>query len=539
MGKYSPEIQKALSRALEVKAAHEDELLKRPGVHTVSIQPKTTKGKRTTEFAIVVNVEKKKSLVELGRKEVIPSVIDGVKTDVVESPLRRPSAAPSTSTDDNHYSNVIGGAEIVSDGMTTTTPGSSPGQFTISRAKGTLGCVAINQATNDPSKKAVALTNAHVLLDVVLTTTHDGAAVGQPDTSSLCCKSLDHTIGHVDHDVVLTGFDPATNPQPQPTGVDAGFVTLDAETQWSAEVIASGEGDSITKEQIAGPHVVDGTEALFDFSSGSGVPIYAVHKRGIRTEATTGWLVAINAVSNMPYTSLDGARVKQLKFVQLLEIQPQDPTKFFALEGDSGSALINKDHKVIGLVFGVPRDTDPPGSSAVACSIGEVQTRLNVTVVDIATFPGVQTVPKAASVHAFASLPAERSVLRERMEAARSELGHTEVGSQLDNALHRHFTEIRTLVNRNKRAAVVWQRIQGPAWINEFLNCLLDKGRPLPLQLAGQSLSSCLDKLGAVLSRYGSQALVEDLSRFAPELRALAGRSYDETLDAWRFQMAG
>lgn len=178
-------------------------------------------------------------------------------------PPLRTSAGPSEDTDDEHYPHVVGGAEIVSDGMTRISGQAQiggGGQVTISRAKGTLGCVAINQATTDPSKKAVALTNAHVLLDVALTTTHDNAAVGQPDTSSSCCKSCDNTIGHTDQDVVLIGGAAPPPPDP-PTGVDAGFVTLAPETEWSAEVILSGAGGSITTEQIAGPHVVDDTAA--------------------------------------------------------------------------------------------------------------------------------------------------------------------------------------------------------------------------------------------------------------------------------------
>ena len=80
---------------------------------------------------------------------------------------------------DHHYPHVRGGAEIVSDGMvkvsvTSSTATSISG--TVRRSKGTLGCVAINQAATDARKKAVALTNAHVLLDVVRTTTHDGEA---------------------------------------------------------------------------------------------------------------------------------------------------------------------------------------------------------------------------------------------------------------------------------------------------------------------------------------------------------------------------
>jgi hypothetical protein len=539
MNYYSPDIQKALEKVMQVKAAHEDELFKLPGVHTISVQPKITNGTRTTEFAIVVHVVSKKPAGDLQPHELIPPVIDGVSTDVVEAAPRVASAGPSPDTDDNHYPHVVGGAEIVSDGMTRTTPADSHGRYTINRAKGTLGCVAINTAATDPSKKAVALTNAHVLLDVVLTTTHDGAGVGQPDTSSLCCKSCDHTIGHVDHDVQLTGYDPTTNPQPPPTGIDAGFVTLDPEVQWSAEVIISGEGGSIVTEKIVGPHAVDGTEALFDFSSGTGVPIYAIHKRGARTEATTGWLVSITTSVDVPYQSLDGTVTKTLRFVNQLELQPKDATKFIALEGDSGSAVVNSSHQVIGLLYGVPRDTDPPSSSAVACPIATVQTKLGVVVADSATYPLVQTVPKpGAAPHAFAALPADRAIVRQRLETARAELGNTNLGQQLDGALHQHFNEIRGLVNANKRTAAVWRRIRGPAWISEVVNCLMDRGRRFPTEIAGRTLGDCIDQLAAVLQRYGSESLVDALETMEPELRALAGRSYEETLAAWRMQVA-
>jgi hypothetical protein len=538
MPKYSPDVQKALDEALKVKAAHEAALLKLPGVHTVSVHPKTIGGIRSTEFAIVVSVEQKKSPEELGPGQLIPPMLDGVKTDVQQSSRSHMAGAPpDTKTDDNNYPYVIGGAQIVSEGMRKSKAIPNTNKTAISVATGTLGCLAINQNTSDATKKVVALTNAHVVLDIIQTTTHDDSAVGQPDTSSLCCKSLDHTIGHLDHDAVLTGFDPTSNPASPPNGVDAAFITLDPDVQWSAEVIASGEGGSITKEQIAGAHIVDGTEALFDFSSGSGVPIYAVHKRGIRTDDTVGWLISIAATVDVQYQSFALGSSKVLRFVNTLEIQPHNAGQYFNAEGDSGAAVVNANHQVVGLVFAGPSGNNPP-SKCNACAIGDVQTRLNVVVADAATYPGVRTVPKSATGTAFAELPAERNVLRERMQAAREDLETTPIGSQLDDALHRHFTEIRTLVNQNRRAGVTWRRIEGPKWINEVLNCLLDRKRPLPSQLAEQSLGSCLDKLSAVLTQYGSEALVSDLTRFAPVLRNLAGRSLDQTVHEWRMQAA-
>jgi hypothetical protein len=534
---YSPEVQQRLAEVLQVKAAHEDELLRLTGVHAVSVQPKTTKGVRTPEFAIVVYVARKKAPEELAAGEMIPPVIDGVPTDVIEMAPRVVSAAPPTDTDDSHYPHVVGGAMIVSDGMTRVSAGATPSQgATVSFAKGTLGCVAINQdpAVTDLSKKAVALTNAHVLLEVARTTTHDGSGVGQPDTSSLCCKSCDHTIGHVDHDVKLIGFAPGATIPPTAIGIDAGFVTLDPGVQWSTEVIVSGEGSSITTEQIAGFHAVDGTEALFDMTKTPPVPIYAIHKRGVRTEATQGWLVSITTTVTLPYESLDKTVTKTLQLPNQLELQTQDPTKFFALQGDSGSVVLNSSRQVIGLLYGVPPDTASPNSNASACPIAEVQKQLNVLVADSATYSGVQTVPTPAAAHAFAALPAERTVLRERMEIARTELGSTEIGQLLDDTLHRHFTEIRWLVNVNKRAAAVWRRILGPAWVSEVFNCLLDRARRFPAEVEGRKLSDCIDQLSRVLDRYGSESLVRDLANVKPELRALAGRSYEEMLAVWR-----
>jgi hypothetical protein len=539
MPQYSPEVQQALARVVQVKAAHEDELFKIPGVHRISVQPKRTGGVRTAEFAIVVNVIAKKQANDIGPGEFIPPVIDGVSTDVVETGPGVATTSPSTKTDDSHYPHALGGAEIVSDGATRTFHEISSTQNAINTGKGTLGCIAINQAATDPSKKAVALTNAHVLLDVAITTTHDGSGVGQPDRSSKCCHSIDNTIGHVDHDVLVTGVDANSSPSSPPTGIDAGFVTLDPGVQWSAEIIATGQGDSITTEKVAGPHTVDETEALFEFSGDTSTPIYDIHKRGIRTGATKGWLVSIDLTLKLPYVSVDGSVTKWLKFYHQLELEPQDSTKFFALQSDSGSAVLNSASQVIGLLYGVPSDTAPTTTSATACPIAEVQTGLGVLVADSVTYPVVQTVPKpAAAAHAVTNLPAGRANLRQGVETARAELTSTDLGRELDGAIHRHLREIRGLIDRNKRTAAVWRRIGGPAWIGEVLKCLLDRGRTLPAQLEGRSLGDCIGQLAAAFQRCGSQGLADDMKCFEPELRSLAGRSYDEVFAAWRTRAA-
>src|SRR5690349_11863899 len=110
--KYSPEIQAKLAKIYQVKEAHEDQLFKLPGVHTISVQPKTTSGRRTTEFAIVVYVARKRPAAELNPSEIVPPIIDGVSTDVIEAAPQVVSAGPSTAIDDHHYPRVVGGAAI-------------------------------------------------------------------------------------------------------------------------------------------------------------------------------------------------------------------------------------------------------------------------------------------------------------------------------------------------------------------------------------------------------------------------------------------
>ncbi len=73
------------ARAMEVKRRVEDDLLRLPGVHGVSVEPKRTGGRETGRAAIVVFVTRKRSGAELPAPERIPSEIDGVPTDVVES----------------------------------------------------------------------------------------------------------------------------------------------------------------------------------------------------------------------------------------------------------------------------------------------------------------------------------------------------------------------------------------------------------------------------------------------------------------------
>ncbi|MDQ2920979.1 MAG: hypothetical protein M3R52_05125, partial [Acidobacteriota bacterium] len=144
-----------------IKESAQGRLLAIPGVHAVGIGSKIVDGQRTSETAIMVFVEKKKPMAELRPEEVIPSEIEGVKTDVYESEIPRIHAQ-----DTERYRPLIGGSQIMPGGLAGAiiTP-APPGPPRITPAQGlgligTLGCIAkIGGA--DP--KIVALTCQHVV----------------------------------------------------------------------------------------------------------------------------------------------------------------------------------------------------------------------------------------------------------------------------------------------------------------------------------------------------------------------------------------
>src|SRR6516164_820631 len=60
-----------------------------PGVHAVGVGAKVVGGKKTDEMAITVFVDKKKKPEELAKEDIVPSEIEGIKTDVVQKARAR------------------------------------------------------------------------------------------------------------------------------------------------------------------------------------------------------------------------------------------------------------------------------------------------------------------------------------------------------------------------------------------------------------------------------------------------------------------
>jgi hypothetical protein len=130
-----------------IKNSVQWKLLDIPGVHAVGIGVKTKGGQPTSELAMVISVIQKKPLAQLAEQERIPSQIEGVKTDIVESEIPRFTAGPAPPKDTAKYDTLIGGILI----------GFASGNKV---EGGTLGCIG---RTDEPEPKIVALTCHHVV----------------------------------------------------------------------------------------------------------------------------------------------------------------------------------------------------------------------------------------------------------------------------------------------------------------------------------------------------------------------------------------
>jgi hypothetical protein len=77
--------EKAIQRAMEVKARHEASLLAKANVVGVGVGFREQGGTLTDEVALVVNVTRKLPVTQLSPQDVIPDNIEGIPVDVRET----------------------------------------------------------------------------------------------------------------------------------------------------------------------------------------------------------------------------------------------------------------------------------------------------------------------------------------------------------------------------------------------------------------------------------------------------------------------
>lgn len=293
------------------------ELFRKPNVVAVGVGYKTVGGKRTSELALICSVEVKKSKEKLLTGEAIPESIQSIPTDVYPTGV---IYAQQTRTE--RHRPAPGGVSI--------------GHYLITA--GTLGCLVRKNNTT------FILSNNHVLAnsnDAAL-----GDAILQPGPADGGTVQND-TIANLSEFVPIQ-FGTTTIPCPIGNGVASLLNGLAAAIGSSTRLQAAATAaaaDNLVDCAIAQPiNPGDVINQILEIGTISGVADgtlgMSLKKSGRTTGLTTGSIQQIDVTANVSYgTNKTATFVDQLMAGAMSQ------------GGDSGSAVLNDQNQIVGLLF--------------------------------------------------------------------------------------------------------------------------------------------------------------------------------------------
>lgn len=422
-------------------------------------------------------------------------------------------------------------------------------------ADGSLGCFV--QLVADTSRTFI-LSNSHVLLGDINSnrpvSAGVGSKVGQPTTHSCCCCR-----GRIIGEVATGGdqaFDIVEVSVPNSDGgtdIEVGSETDCALAEWD------GTRNFTNESEFYG--MITGTPA-----SGLGVEAGdTVEKVGATTGYTKGIILPISEDIQGTYVSGGTGPVGELVFpaaidggegdtmggavpnINLFIVQPipvdecnmPDGGLRFVAKGDSGSVVVNSSRQVIGQVIREwpiedenDRDilsaltgTDIPENVRACGLVGQIQPILDLLQIQIPdNFHGTATasapvleVPGSALLHQREN---ERFAAIERLQ---KELADNEHSKFFIDSILRFRDEVMDLVNHKRQVMLVWHRNQGPAFLTHLAESLEDKRYTLPAEIKGITILHLMEQMKAILSIYGSDALIAEISRLSIDIHELFG----------------
>ena len=322
----------------QVKRRRVGEMLARRNVVACGIGYKVSRGVRTDELSLVVSVTHKVHPSALAPEDLIPKEVDGVRTDVVETGLIR---ALQGTTDR---------------WRPTAPPGVSVGHYHITA--GTFGCLVRR------GEDVFILSNNHVLAD--MNKGRIGDPILQPGPAD--GGTMDDRIAE------LADFVPLDFGQEEPDCPVAGFLAavlngLAALTGSSHRLQAVRQTPGVNRVDAAlarplSPDLVSNEILYIGAPVGVGTATLGtqVQKTGRTTGYTTGTITQIDATVRIDY------RGPTAVFEGQLIASPMSQP------GDSGSAVLDMERRVVGLLFA------GSDASTVLNPIEEVLRALNVEV---------------------------------------------------------------------------------------------------------------------------------------------------------------
>jgi hypothetical protein len=293
----------AIALAQESKRRNEARLMRMRNVVAVGIGFKTTGGVQTGEISIVVSVMKKLPLIQLPESARVPKMLGGVQTDVIET-------------------GPIFALQDPTDKMRPARPGVSIGHYQITA--GTLGCLVQRNG------QIFILSNNHVLANS--NNAQVGDAIWQPGRAD-GGTSADQ-IGTLEQ-FIPVGFSGSIGCSP--------FAFL-MRLLGIAKPLVNEPGNNTVDCAIAKPlsaDLVDPDILNIGIPTGVGTATLGtpVQKSGRTTGHTTDQITQIDVSVSVNYGG------------QLAVFQNQLMAGPMSQGGDSGSAVLDMNKQVVGLLF--------------------------------------------------------------------------------------------------------------------------------------------------------------------------------------------
>jgi hypothetical protein len=317
----------------KIKKSVEEELLKKPGVKAVEVGYKIVKGKKTNELAIRVHVTKKKK--DVPHDQMIPSTIEGVKTDVIErtyvpQPVKVSLQQLKLQADTRTYTPLVGGISIG--------PCRSVGGFVFA---GTLGVIVSDNTSDAP----MMLSNFHVM--AINNGWTAGDTISQPSlVDGGSCPS--DKVGKLKK-AILNG------------SVDCAIASVDNTRDTACEITEIGSVAGTVTAELDMP----------------------VQKRGRTTGHTFGTVESIDQTVTVDY----GGDVGSKTLTNQIGVAPDTSRNaMFSDHGDSGSVTVTEGVGILGLLFAGSSDghstLNPIQAVLENLNVSICSTQLNVEKLD-------------------------------------------------------------------------------------------------------------------------------------------------------------
>jgi hypothetical protein len=541
------------------------ELGKLEGVVGVGFGRKETADEFTSNVAIQVYVREKKPNDALPPEQRVPPTFEGYRTDVRIVP-RMVSAACDNQT---RYPTIQGGIQIQSRDRDST--------FTGDYGKGTLGCI-VRKRSNTSSDNLYLLTCEHVLYT---DESGEDGYVFHPSTPASGNTTSAHLLGtittEVKRDEVLhrDGIHDCF--------IDCGIVKIDLgstcfgtqctgeRVQWDTTIVDLHPPGAMVSTALRN-RITDVRDAIMDVDLAlpdGATPTDAnrVYKVGRTTGRTVGIVMSVNA-SVEDHINLVGTvfrhGVMEVAFDESSELLGANckNNQAFIENGDSGSLVVDKDHRAVGLAFGSRMHPVPEGSRkypGYVCNIVPVLDELDICIPTTGgTSHGSSEATDGSGLALYAPgsrLPAiEGDVLftaagvsdpprrraadpdlvpdlkRERLGQLLAAFGETPHGRVLHAAITEALREVGFLIRQCRPVKVVWHRHKGPAFLAYALKHLRGESDRIPRDIGGVSRTTLIASLRDVLVANGSALLVDSIAEHGDELARFLEA---ETVDEW------